>query len=280
MSWQKAASNPDRITDPGQKGYWERQDMKDWAAANPVLAQRAMAASGFSLEPSETSVAPQGDAEPQASSAKPTGSAAKPAQNGSISALSNSLVARPLERLEFEMRPLFFELHSDQPAATGGKTGLIASYHDDDNPVFQALHRKYGDYGANYSRNFRGGRLGGPAAGLSLIEMTTGGDQLLDPEHQRRTATEFWETLQSAPGVRSGKRNIYLLGGHLDVDRGETGTAGEQQYNRAVLGHLNTLIKNSGRTNVRVLESVLANENSDPNNNWNRVRALRRQYGL
>ena len=191
-----------------------------------------------------------------------------------------SAVARPLERLSSEMTPLFFELHSDQPAATGGRTGLIASYHDDDNPVFQALHKRYGDYGENYSRNFRGGTLGGPAHGLSLIEMSTGGPQLLDPEHQRRTATELWETLNSAPGVRSGKRNIYLFGGHLDVDRGQTGTPGEQKYTRAVLGHLNTLIKGSGRNNVRVMDSILANENSDPNNNWNRAAALRRQYGL
>jgi hypothetical protein len=44
--WRASASAADRNTDPTSQGYWQRQDMRLWAQANPELAKRAMANAG------------------------------------------------------------------------------------------------------------------------------------------------------------------------------------------------------------------------------------------
>ena len=43
-----AAADPGRSRDPMSAAYWEREDMKQWAAANPKLAAPMMAAAGVS----------------------------------------------------------------------------------------------------------------------------------------------------------------------------------------------------------------------------------------
>lgn len=44
--WRAAASDPNRSRDPMSAAYWQREDMKQWAAANPSLARPLMAAAG------------------------------------------------------------------------------------------------------------------------------------------------------------------------------------------------------------------------------------------
>lgn len=44
--WRAAASDPNRSRDPMSAAYWQREDMKQWAAANPKLAAPLMAAAG------------------------------------------------------------------------------------------------------------------------------------------------------------------------------------------------------------------------------------------
>jgi hypothetical protein len=65
--WREAASAADRNTDPSSAGYWQREDMKQWAAAHPELAKQAMARSGVSFEAAATpQVAQPQVAQPQA----------------------------------------------------------------------------------------------------------------------------------------------------------------------------------------------------------------------
>ena len=42
--WRAAAGDPARSRDPMSAAYWEREDMKQWAAANPKLAAPMLAA--------------------------------------------------------------------------------------------------------------------------------------------------------------------------------------------------------------------------------------------
>jgi hypothetical protein len=44
--WRAAAGDPGRSRDPMSAAYWEREDMKQWAAANPKLAAPMLAAAG------------------------------------------------------------------------------------------------------------------------------------------------------------------------------------------------------------------------------------------
>jgi hypothetical protein len=46
MDWRPAASDSGRSTDPASQAYWQRQDMKLWAQANPALAKATMARVG------------------------------------------------------------------------------------------------------------------------------------------------------------------------------------------------------------------------------------------
>lgn len=48
--WRAAASDPGRSTDPRSAEYWQRDDMKMWAEANPELAKKTMARYGVSPE--------------------------------------------------------------------------------------------------------------------------------------------------------------------------------------------------------------------------------------
>ena len=52
--WRPAASAADRNTDPSSAGYWQRQDMQQWAAAHPELAKQAMARHGVSQPQAQT----------------------------------------------------------------------------------------------------------------------------------------------------------------------------------------------------------------------------------
>lgn len=63
--WRAAASAADRSTDPSSAAYWQREDMKQWTAAHPQLAQAAMARHGASLaEPATPAAAPAPGAQP------------------------------------------------------------------------------------------------------------------------------------------------------------------------------------------------------------------------
>lgn len=47
--WRAAASAPGRSTDPSDPAYWEREDMRQWAQANPGLAAPLLSQAGVQL---------------------------------------------------------------------------------------------------------------------------------------------------------------------------------------------------------------------------------------
>ena len=46
--WRAAAADPNRATNPADAAYWQREDIKQWAAANPQLAKPLQASANFS----------------------------------------------------------------------------------------------------------------------------------------------------------------------------------------------------------------------------------------
>lgn len=53
--WRAAAADPGRSRDPLSAAYWEREDMKQWAAANPRLAAPLLSAAGLQAMPAPAS---------------------------------------------------------------------------------------------------------------------------------------------------------------------------------------------------------------------------------
>jgi hypothetical protein len=49
-AWRTAAGAPDRITDQGQKGYWEQAHIQEWAKSNRELAEAAVQRVGGSAD--------------------------------------------------------------------------------------------------------------------------------------------------------------------------------------------------------------------------------------
>jgi len=168
------------------------------------------------------------------------------------------------------LEPLVFELHHD---TAQGKSGLIGSYTTADNPVFQALQKEYGDYGPNYSRDFRGGTLGGPSRGISFLEMGPSNPNFTDADIDQ-TAQRLYGTLMNVPGVSSGRRPLHFFTGHADVPRGgATGAPGELEMNKALIGKLRNLF--AGNSNISFYASHPDIEHgSDPRSNWSRGAAI------
>ena len=168
------------------------------------------------------------------------------------------------------LAPLVFELHHD---TADGRSGLIGSYITPDNPVFQALQKEYGDYGANYSRDFRGGTLGGPARGISFLEMGPSNPNFTDADIEQ-TAQRLYGTLMRVPGVSSGNRPLHFFTGHGDVPRGgATGAPGELEMNRALVAKLRERFAEN--SNISFYESYpdIAS-GGDPKSNWSRGAAI------
>ena len=175
------------------------------------------------------------------------------------------------------LAPLYFELHADQPAASGGKTGLIGSYRTKDNPVFQQLHKTYGSYSPNYSRDFRGGTLGAPKHGVSIIETSAGGAQLGNVDYQKAQAQKLYDSLMGVKNVAGGTRALHFYSGHNDLPDGhsETGTAGEQGYNAGVFSHLRTLAAEN--KNFNFYDPIKA-EDGSKDTNWARAAAHYKEW--
>jgi hypothetical protein len=282
MDWKPAASDPGRSTDPSSQAYWQRQDMKLWAQANPALAKATMARAGadpawLEAPAMQTPAAPAAAAPAAAApvAVAPVASAPvapKPEDRG---ALSGTQVGGPRPK---GLQPYSFEIHADRPSANGGQTGLIGSYLDGDNPLFQKLAAAYGTYGDNYSRQWRGGDLGAPKRGLSILETRTSGEGMDDPKRQQAEANRLYQTLMADPDVKSGKRPLHFFAGHADVPAGgEMGSAGEKGWNLGVFNALRQRAQQEGRTNFQFHDPVVAGDN-DPQANWNRAKALRDQW--
>ena len=277
--WKAAASLASRATDPGSQAYWQRQDMRMWAQANPQLAKAAIAKAGGDegwLQAPEmqtvTTTVPAASA-PAASAGTPAAAAApRPEDRGALNGTRVGGAKPP------SLQPYSFEIHADQPASSGGKTGLIASYLDGDNPLFQRLAGVYGTYGENYSRQWRGGDLGAPKRGLSILETRAGGEGMNDPGRHNTEADRLYQTLMGDADVKSGKRPVHFFAGHLDVPQGgEMGTAGEKDWNLGVFNALRQRAQRDGRTNLQFHDPVVAGDD-DPQANWNRAKALRDQW--
>jgi hypothetical protein len=81
MDWKPAVSDPGRSTDPSSQAYWQRQDMKLWAQANPALARATMARAGADASWLETPAmqTPAAPASQTPASQTPAPAAAAPA---------------------------------------------------------------------------------------------------------------------------------------------------------------------------------------------------------
>jgi len=299
--WKPAASDAGRSTDPSSQAYWQRQDMKIWAQANPELAKQTMARAGADpawLEKPATETiketVPVAQAPtPPAPAPTPTPTPAPQAQTPQAQTpqAQTPTTAKPPDRGALNgtqvggtppiaLQPYSFEIHADQPTASGGHSGFLGSYLDKDNPLFQRLNSTYGNYGPNNSRDWRGGDLGALKRGLSIIETRAGGDGMNDPKQHVAAAEKLYQTFMADPEVKAGKRQINLFAGHLDVDPKETnkrGTAGETDWNLGVFNALRQRVQQDGRTNFRFFDPIVAGD-SDPNANWNRAKALRDQW--
>jgi hypothetical protein len=281
--WRAAASAADRNTDPGSAGYWQREDMKQWAAANPALAKATMArygADASALTPASTP-APTPAPTP-ASTPAPTPAPAptptptpNPPDRG---ALNGTQVGR-----RAPLQPYAFEIHADASADAGGKTGFIGSYLDKDNPLFQSLNRVYGNYGPNNSRQWRGGDLGAPRRGLSIIETRTAGAGMNDPAQHQATARQLLQTFLGDADVKAGRRQLHLFVGHGDTDNPAAqgaagGDAKESVWNTGVFNSLRRLAQEQKLSSLVFHDPVIANEDDNPQANWNRALRLRQQW--
>jgi hypothetical protein len=269
--WRTAASDPQRSRDPASAAYWQREDMRQWAAANPHLAAPLLAVAGVKPPASAAAVSP-----PPAS-AGDSQQAFKPAERGALNGVRVGGPPRPA------LQPYFFELHADAAASAGGRTGFIGSYLDRDNPLFQQINQAYGNYGENHSRQWRGGDLGAPRHGLSIIETRTAGGGMADPDQQRAAAQKLLDTLLADADVRSGARPIHLFAGHADTTRPDQqgaagGDAPEKVWNTGVMRELRTLAQQSQLGNVQFHEAIVDNDNAGRNTNWARAKALREQW--
>ena len=151
--------------------------------------------------------------------------------------------------------PFVLELHAD-PNAKGQKTGLIPSNTSPDTAVSQALVSSFGTYG----KNFRGG-LGVTNRGGNILES----DMALGAE---ANAKKIVEAMMKDP-----KRAYHIFAGHADVTKGETGAAGEKEYNLKTAELVEKLAK-AQKLNVMYHKSIIANEASDPNSNLSRIKAI------
>lgn len=294
VDWRADASAADRSTDPSSQSYWQRQDMRLWAQANPELAKRAMANAGAdaawlsapkTTTTTTTTPAAQTPAAQTPTTQTPgaqtptaqTPAAPKPEDRGALN--GTRVGGAPPRRLQ----PYAFEIHADADAAAGGKTGLIGSYLDADNPLFQQLNREYGSYGENNSRQWRGGNLGAPRHGLSIIETRTAGSGMADPEQHRAAAQRLYGTLLKDPDVAAGIRPVQFFAGHADTTNpGQQGAAGgdaaEKVWNTGVMTQLRQLAQKDRRSNFQFVDSIVDNNDAGSNTNWARAKALREQW--
>lgn len=90
--WRAAASDPNRSRDPMSAAYWQREDIKQWAAANPNLARPMMAVAGVS---SQLEALPQ----PAAPAAPAEDYSFKPLSSGA----TGGVKVAPLPQLDPEM---------------------------------------------------------------------------------------------------------------------------------------------------------------------------------
>ena len=151
--------------------------------------------------------------------------------------------------------PFVLELHAD-PNAKGQKTGLIPSNTSPDTAVSQALVSSFGTYGKNY----RGG-LGVTNRGGNILES----DMALGAEANAKRIVEAM--------MKDPKRAYHIFAGHADVTKGETGAAGEKEYNLKTAELVEKLAK-AQKLNVMYHKSIIANEASDPNSNLSRIKAI------
>ena len=73
--------------------------------------------------------------------------------------------------------------------------------------------------------------------------------------------------------MKDPQRTYHIFAGHADVTRGETGPAGEKEYNIKLSELVLRLAKSKG-LNVIYHKSVVANEITDPNSNVSRIKTL------
>lgn len=283
VDWKASASDPNRSTDPSSQAYWQRQDMRLWAEANPKLAAAAMARSGadaawLQAPQTRTETIRRTETVPAAGAAG--GSAVQPARPADRGALNGTQVGGPRPRA---LQPFFFEIHADAAAEKGGRTGFIGSYIDRDNPLFQTINQTYGNYGPNHSRQWRDGDLGGPRRGLSIIETRTAGAGMGDPAQQQAAAQRLLDTFLKDRDVKDGIRPVHFFAGHSDTaDAGAQGAAGgdapEKVWSTGVMGQLRTLVQKGGYRNFNFHDGIVDDSPDAPNANWNRAAALRRQW--
>ena len=165
--------------------------------------------------------------------------------------------------------PLVFEIHHDR-ADDKGRAGLIAA-NMGDNPVYQALHGKYGEYSPGYSAQSHP-NLGANRHGMAIIELGRSYPNWTQ-DMITKNAKDFYDTLMSVPNVADGSRQLHFFNGHGDVVTGQTGAPGEREMNRAVMSEVQRLALAGGNKNFNFYRShpVVHGSKGGPNDNWTRA---------
>jgi hypothetical protein len=144
------------------------------------------------------------------------------------------------------------------------KSGLMPSYLDPSSKVSKEFASVFGQYPRSWRVDSKTGK------GLGMLER---GGNILETDMKKgvdKNAQDIFNVIKNNPNT-----TFNIFAGHNDVTKGELGAPGEQNYNRLVAEKLEEMSRSSKLKNFTYHRSIIANNDNDPNANWNRVKALR-----
>ena len=145
------------------------------------------------------------------------------------------------------------------------RSGLMPSYLDPSSKVSKDFISNFGQYSRSWRVDPKTGK------GLGMLER---GGNILETAMEEgvdKNAKKIFDVIKNNP-----KTHFNTYAGHNDVTKGELGAPGERNYNRLVAEKLEQMTKDAKLKNFTYLRSIIANNDNDPNANWNRVAASRK----
>lgn len=145
------------------------------------------------------------------------------------------------------------------------RSGLMPSYLDPLSKVSKDFISNFGQYPRSWRVDPKTGK------GLGMLER---GGNILETAMEEgvdKNAKKIFDVIKNNPKTHF---NTYV--GHNDVTKGELGAPGERNYNRLVAEKLEQMTRDAKLKNFTYLRSIIANNDNDPNANWNRVAASRK----
>jgi len=145
------------------------------------------------------------------------------------------------------------------------RSGLMPSYLDPSSKVSKDFISNFGQYSRSWRVDPKTGK------GLGMLER---GGNILETAMEEgvdKNAKKIFDVIKNNP-----KTHFNTYAGHNDVTKGELGAPGERNYNRLVAEKLEQMTKDAKLKNFTYHRSIIANNDNDPNANWNRVAASRK----